>query len=636
MDKEQARKEVAALLAKEQGMSEAARRRENEEATKQGLILPLFRALGWDTDNTNEVAPEVKAGSGRVDYAFRIGGIARFYLEAKPLAEPLDNHVKQAVSYAYNKGIPYAVLTNFRDLWAFTADVVERPPRFLSLSADQYLTAFDDLWFLSKDAVTSGTLEEEAIKRGASPPRIKVEDRLLKQFREWREQLFKELRQWHGNAYPLPVFDEVIQRLLSRLIFLRTAEDRHIQDRVLLTLLHNYRDRTLRGTLLAALRRVFQDCDAVYDSELFQDHPVLDHAAGIVDTTLADILSKLYQIPGGYSEYDFSAIDADVLGRVYEQYLGFVAQEARRVQVEIHRRMDLGMPEDQALAQAIEVVSKPERRKAQGIYYTPKWVVDYTVRQTVGKFIKEHENRPDAIHNIRILDPACGSGSFLIRAYDELLDWHARQSRRTPDKLFSDERLAILRNNIFGVDLDPQAVEVARLSLLLRALRERQKLPTLGDNIKRGNSLLPDGSLEQHPFDWNGQFSKVMAEGGFDVVIGNPPYIKEYVDSKPFRELRGTPLAKYYQGKMDIWYIFASLAIDLLKPGGLHSFIATSNWITNAGARLIRQKVATETRILDYVDFGEFKVFENVGIQTMIYVMQKTKPSAKRPTAYIR
>jgi adenine-specific DNA-methyltransferase len=213
--------------------------------------------------------------------------------------------------------------------------------------------------------------------------------------------------------------------------------------------------------------------------------------------------------------------------------------------------------------------------------------------------------------------------------------------------------------------------------------RERA-LPDLGDNIKCGNSLIgPDyfeGKLivdeeearRVNPFDWEREFPEVFpsppgredphpkpvsqgeehphpkplsqeemglradlpspggrgagGEGGFDAVIGNPPYLKEYTYRQAFRDIRGTRLERYYQGKMDIWYIFACLALDLLKPGGLHSFIATSNWITNAGATILRDKILSEAQLDEFVDFGDFRVFESAGIQTMIYVLTKGAP----------
>ena len=213
---------------------------------------------------------------------------------------------------------------------------------------------------------------------------------------------------------PLAVVDETVQRLFNRLIFIRTCEDRKLEDSVLLPLVRQGRNR--RRSLWDSLKQVFTEFDAHYDSELFAFH-VLDQQAFFQDDTLAEVIGGLYEPPGGperWVTYNFFLIDADVLGRVYEQYLGHVAQVVQQRIREYQLRLEKGFSPDEATEEAIEVVERPQRRKSQGIYYTPSWVVHYIVRQTIGRFIKEHDNNSDAIHNLRILDPACGSGSFLI------------------------------------------------------------------------------------------------------------------------------------------------------------------------------------------------------------------------------
>ncbi|MBT9169279.1 MAG: Type IIS restriction enzyme Eco57I [Syntrophomonadaceae bacterium] len=285
----------------------------------------------------------------------------------------------------------------------------------------------------------------------------------------------------------------------------------------------------------------------------------------------------------------------------------------------------------------------------------------------------------------------------MLGAYQYLLDYHLeyyRKHTKEAQTQFFDfyhkvgpEDLAlplrtkamILRNNIFGVDIDPQAVEITMMSLYLKALegergmlpKKQHLLPPLSNNIKCGNSLIGydilDSSLFSslraegeaisdetksriNPFDWNSKsvgFGEIMnpshsplekrgSEGGFDVVIGNPPYVKEYTNRQPFHDLRGTKLFKYYQGKMDLWYIFACLSLDLLKTGGLHSFIAPSNWITNSGASILREKILSESQLLEFIDFGDYKVFETASIQTMVYLIKKTENKHRGMTRYKR
>src|SRR5918999_735013 len=613
MDKLEAKQKVANLKEYWRSLSPSRIRQDYQEAnTRKDFILPLFDALGWNIALADEVFEERRAASGTVDYAFRIRGISRFYLvEAKPLRAELDSNpdwVKQAVTYAYSKGVPWVILTNFKGLWAFSGDV--QPKRFLTLAAERYLEDFDLLWLFSKEAVEAGTLEQEAARYGAFRPKVSIERRLYDQLSQWRGKLFTELHLYRKDL-PWVVVDEAVQRLFNRLIFIRTCEDRKLEEPVLLPLLRQYQRRSGTRSLWDSLRHTFTDFDASYDSQLFALH-VLDQQAFFQDDTLAEVIQGLYEPPGGRGlvTYDFSLIDADVLGRGYEQNLGHVTQGGQQRIREYQLRLESGFSPDEAMDEAIEVIERPQRRKSQGIYYTPSWVVEHIVRQTVGRFMGEHKNRPDAIHNLSILDPACGSGSFLMRAYYELLQSHA--GTRPPEWVFSDERLKILHNNIYGVDLDPQAVEIARLNLLLRAVRERQRLPELGGNIKVGNSLISGGEAElnpffgdshrdKHPFTWEEQFSKVMGEGGFDVIVGNPPYVETSLIAEEERNY----YRNYYQsahGLFDLYVLFIERGIKLLKPRGRLGFITSGKFLrAQYGEKLCEliQQVSTVEAVVD-------------------------------------
>ncbi len=264
---------------------------------------------------------EVKAVAGRVDYVFKLHGVSQFYLEAKPLRAELtkSEYIKQAVTYAYNKGITWAVLTNFEGLRIYNAQT-GRP--FITLSCDNYLTSFDDLLLLSKESLERNALNERAEKYGALPPRLGIERQLYNQLRQWRETLFTQIYHYNSNLSYNQI-DEVIQRLFNRLIFIRTCEDRGIEDRVLLGALHEWRSSGRKGELIEVLRRILRDFDGYYDSDLFALH--LTDKVFIDSVTIEGIIDGLYEVRGGIANYDFSLIDADVLGTVYEQYLGHVA-----------------------------------------------------------------------------------------------------------------------------------------------------------------------------------------------------------------------------------------------------------------------------------------------------------------------
>ena len=484
MEKEEARQKIAELIEKYQKLTPKEIKGFNEAATKQGFIEPMFRALGWDFENTNEVSPEENASNGRVDYAFKLNNVSQFYLEAKSLKADLnrEDFVKQAVSYSYARGVTWAILTDFESLRVFNA--LQNKP-FINLAYADYLRKFDDIWLLSKPATTKNELNKQAQDYGAMPPFIPIERRLFKQLSQWRENLFNEIYRYNEDKkLQREQIDSMIQKLFNRLIFMRTCEDRGIEEKGLRALLNRWKTAGSKGYLIKPLRALFLEYEGYYDSELFSHH-ILDEDIFIDNESLQPVLEGLYEIPGSLASYNFNDIDADVLGAVYEQYLGHIAEVVKQQVLKAQMKMSLGIE-----TPIFTLTDKKERRKEHGIYYTPKYITDYIVKETVGKYLKENDGYPDKISNLKILDPACGSGSFLIRAYDELLSFHAEELRKPVHHLDQEERLPILINNIFGVDLDKQAVEVARLNLLLRSLAKREPLPNLGNNIKNGNSLI--------------------------------------------------------------------------------------------------------------------------------------------------
>jgi len=622
MTSEEAKQRIADLLARFQAFTPGHVKRYNEENTKKDFILPLFEALGWDVYSSREVAAEEKASAGRVDYAFKLHGVPKLYLEAKPLGADLKNldWIKKAITYAYNKGVTWAVLTNFASLQVFYAlgEKAQTPLRFPNLICKDYLTDFDKLWLLSREAVEQNLLETEAAKLGVLPPKVPVEKRLYSQLRAWREELFTQLHH-HNPELTFGQIDEVIQRLFNRLIFIRTCEDRGIEERMLLSALHQWRDRGRKGELIEELWRLFRYFDGYYDSDLFLLH--ITDQVFIEGPTLERIIEGLYDLPGGLASYDFSIIDADVLGAVYEQYLGHVAQAARQRADEAQRRMALGLPGDTVF----ELTAKRQKRKEQGIYYTPKWVVDYIVEQTVGRFLRERSH--NEIMNMRILDPACGSGSFLIRAYDALLSYHANVRNKSVVELDQYERLPVLTNNVFGVDLDGQAVEIARLNLLIRSLARRETLPSLAQNIRQGNSLISgteeelrlyfgDAWREKKPFTWEQEFKDIMAAGGFDVVIGNPPYGAEF-DANDRKYVEA--FYPYSKTNKNSAMVFIERALSLTKEDGYFSFIIpkslafSQKWAS--GRKLILDNLG--------VACDATKAFKEVLLEQMVIVVSK-------------
>jgi len=300
----------------------------------------------------------------------------------------------------------------------------------------------------------------------------------------------------------------------------------------------------------------------------------------------------------------------------------------------LQSKMDLGLKVDQK----IELTEKKQKRKEHGIYYTPKFVTDYIVKETVGRFLKE-KTYNEAL-NIKILDPACGSGSFLIRAYDELLSYHAYQRSKSVPDLGQWERLSVLTKNVFGVDMDRQAVEIARLNLLLRSLAKRETLPILGDNIREGNSLISGTEKElkayfgaqwreKKPFNWDEEFKDIMAQGGFDVVIGNPPY----VDIRTMDDdLKGYFKSNYRSaaGMFDFYVLFVERGLNLLRNGGTLGLIISNKFLASDYGQKLRELLLDEYLVEKIVDVAQLGVFKEASIYPCIMIVSKGD-STKQP-----
>jgi len=597
MTKQEAKQNIQKLVEKYQRVLETGKIKSyNEAQTRNEFIEPLFEFLGWDMRNLttdNEVTTEENVSSGRVDLAFRFNNIPVLFLEAKALKVDLDEWkwAEQVINYSWNKSVTWAILTDFESVKIFNAEIPAKSISqnlFIELTCSDFITRFDQLWLLSKESFEQKLLDKEAEKWGKLTRRKQVGEKLFEDLMTWRTSLTREFKK--RNNLTEEELDEGVQRILDRLIFIRTAEDRKIEPNVLLGIY-----RSDRPNLYRQIVKAFRDFDDGYNSKLFALHYCEEWR--VDDKVFAEIIKGLYETKDGY-RYDFSAISADVLGGMYEQYLSFV--QGRK-------------GEDKSKS----------KRKSQGIYYTPKYIVEFIVKETLGEVLKKV--KPKAISKIKVLDPACGSGSFLTAVYDKVLE-----SIKYPS-LFT--KFEILKDNIYGVDLDTQAVEIAQLNLLLKVLFQKAKLPELQHNLRVGNSLISEGDEKYRPFNWQSDFADVFRHGGFDVIIGNPPYIKEYTNRSAFDGLHDNP---YYQGKMDIWTLFACTAMDLLKDGGYFSFIAPSSWLTNAGASIFREKILSSGEIIKFIDFGDFKVFKDASIQTMIFIFQKRKPRKSYKVHYAK
>ncbi|MEM3502842.1 MAG: N-6 DNA methylase [Nitrososphaeria archaeon] len=587
-------------------------RKYNEETTKKDFILPLFEALGWNVSNRankdSSVSAEETISKKRVDYGFRINGIPKFYLEAKPLKEEdIQNnkkYVTQAIDYAWMKSCSWAILTNFETIAVYNADWKSpyyNGNQFFILHPDDFLTD-NRFRLLSKDSFDRNELDKEATKYGKKPLKNKIDKQLLQDMINFREILSKNiLKNNQDKQLTQDDIDEAVQRILDRLIFIRNTEDRGLEENRLLSNVRQWSSRG-KGELIKEISKIYSYFDDQYNSKLFSKHLCDD--LYIDNEVLQEVIEGLNQAKDNSYRYDFSIIESDVLGNIYEQYLGNILKTTpKRAKLESSRT----------------------HRKEQGIYYTPSYIVDYIVKNTVGEYIKTHT--PDEIRNVKILDPACGSGSFLIRAYKELENYWIKNSDFAQLTLDSEEfyskKVEILKNNIFGVDLDPKAVEIAQLNLLLQISERKQRLPILQNNIKVGNSLIDDPNVSDKAFKWEEEFPEIMSKGGFDIVIGNPPY-ERTLNFEAEKDFYSSQYLSAF-GSYDIYILFIEKSVKILQLDGILGFIVSNKFVVSDYGKKIREFLISNGEIYKVVDLADAKrVFPEALISPIILFFRKT------------
>ena len=653
----------------------------NETQLRREFVDPFFKTLGWDVDNEQGYAEaykdvihedSIKVGGATKapDYAFRIGGARKFFVETKKPAVNIRDDVSPAYQlrrYAWSAKLPLSILTDFEEFAVYDCRV--RPEKGDKASkARIHYFRFDDYverWgeiaaIFSRDAILKGAFDRYADSTRKKRGTAEVDDAFLKEIEQWRADLARNLALRNEELSQRDI-NFAIQKTIDRIIFLRICEDRGIE-------VYGQLQSLLNGvTVYGRLCELFRRADERYNSGLFHFASEKNRAEApdewtlslkIDDRVLKDILRRLYYPE---SPYEFSVLGADILGHVYEQFLGKVIRLTKGHQAKVE--------------------DKPEVKKAGGVYYTPTYIVDYIVEQTVGRLLEgksPHEvaGRTKATWKpskhgrpLTVLDPACGSGSFLIGVYQHLLDWYrdwyvehdplkhkdrVYQTRKNEWRLTTAERKRILLDHIYGVDLDPQAVEVTKLSLLLKVLEgenleslERQMrffheraLPDLADNIKCGNSLIgPDFDQDKqldvfddeerlriNAFDWEAEFAEIMASGGFHAVVGNPPYRRERDFKHAMAEIASTAFGRKYQSpRMDLWYYFVHRAVELLRTGAPLSFIVNAYWTAGTGSKKLIHLMSEESHLEEIFFFSKLRIFKGVAGQHLVFRLVKGK-----------
>jgi type I restriction-modification system DNA methylase subunit len=496
---------------------------------------------------------------------------------------------------------------------------------------------------------------------------------LYRDYRQWRQTLIIALAQ-SNPGLPFPAIIEHAQTILDRVLFVAFAEDRELLPAHTLAQAFDQRNPFSPQPIWENFKGLFRFIDQgnpvlhipAYNGGLFRADPALDHLI------LPDDACRMFKALG---DYDFaSEVGVTVLGHIFEQSIADL-EELHQLAGGDALNLD-ALQEKAATSRSVS-----GKRKEEGVVYTPDGITAFIVEQTLGCYLNDRRETlraayldpkaasgevryrastaaekksvkvrdaarlaeflfwhawREALSEIRVLDPACGSGAFLIAAFD-VLDAEYRQVNEqiqaitgNPD-LFDINR-EILNRNLYGVDLNPESIEITKLSLWLKTARYGKPLQSLEANLRVGNSLIADAAWTPRPFDWSAAFPEAIAAGGFDVVLGNPPYVRmERLKSvKPYLE-------KHYavaSDRADLYCYFFELGVRLLKPGGRLGYISSSTFFKTGSGEPLRRYLLANTRLQVLVDFGDLQVFAGVTTYPAIVILERSE--TPDPAASIR
>lgn len=615
----------------------------NETEVRNDFLNPLFINLGWDVLNTKGMPPylrevkheaTVRIQEGEIkrkkkpDYSFRLGKEVKFYVEAKkPHVDILENKdaALQIRKYGWNGNVHVSILTNFEQIAIYDCTIPPKeddPPHVARIATydirnmDEWIDSFTSDF--SRESVVSGHFDEVFEKPDKNPMRKPFDIFFLEQIKTWRNNLGEAI----VTANPTASSDTLniaVQRILNRVLFLRSCEDRDIEEYETLKKIKTFEE----------LSALFSNADRKYDSGLFEFISSLEFS--VPDDVIISVFRDLYY-PN--SPYDFDMIDPFIIGQIYELFLT--------------ERMENN-------GGVFSVTPTEDLRESLGIATTPRPIVDRIVDEVLSYDGPDLFAEDDL--NIRLADICCGSGIFLLSAFESLqerrLDALTRPEnlqRSLAHKKVVDtdgngnyelsfiEKRSILENCIFGVDIDELAVEVSKFSLLLHLLDDCDPdeiettcklkgikiLPNLDSNIKVGNSLI-DGSyrkfnpdIDTDPelmvrirmFDWNSEF-----EQPFTHIVGNPPYVrvqKLVKFSKSEYMYYRNPLSRYSTSRastLDEYYLFVERALSLIQDTGSIGMIVSNKFMKIKAGGPLRELLSAKKMVRKIVDFGINAIF---------------------------
>lgn len=631
----------------------------NETQLRNDFLDPLLMSFGWDVDNETgktqflrdviqeeSIDVEDETSKKNPDYTLRIQGLRKLFVEAKKPSVDITKSSKAAFQtrrYGWNANLGISILANFDKLIIYdcrykpNAKEDERVARIHVFDFSDYVDAFEEIYdLISFESASSGRLDDlfSVYERVGHT----FDDYFLQQIESWREKLAQSVVQQNEQLVSEDI-NFLIQRLLNRIIFLRICEDRTIEKYETLKNIQDYNQ----------LKAVFQQSDKKYNSGLFDFiEDSLSLNIKLDSEVLIEIFNELYY---PLSPYDFAVVDPAILSQIYEKYLGshIVLDEGRQ----------------------LSIVSEPEVVAFNGVVPTPKLIVEQIVKETLPPLVIGKGSQQLA--ELKIADICCGSGTFLISVYDFLLkstiEKFQEENVTDPELIYEcaydtlaltlKAKRIVLEQNIYGVDVNPYAVEVTEFSLLLKLLEGEsgasidhfinqyadKVLPSLSDNIKCGNSLvdnkffefIPEAMDDDHllfrvkPFDWRTEYPFLNDTNGFDAIVGNPPYVRiqNLVKFSPEEikyyqnDLSGFAVAK--KDTIDKYYVFIQRAIALLNPAGFLGYIVPNKFFIIKGGRALRKFISESCSLSKIIHFGVTQVFPDRSTYTAILILQKER-----------
>lgn len=629
-------------------------RQSKEEQFQEGFLRELFvKVLGYTLNpspNFNLITEKKnETNSKKADGAIQKDGKVIGVIELKDhKTTDLSKVEPQAFNYkSQHPDARYVVISNFEKLRLYIDNAVEyREWDLFRMTHDDFRELFLCLAWPQVERGVALQMKQESVSS-----EDQITKALYKDYSQFKRVLFADILKLNPTPegkdekeWQLLLFKKT-QKLLDRLLFIFFAEDcgllppnsmvQIIDQWESLKEMDEYRpfyDRVKKyfGYMNTGYQGKHYEIFA-YNGGLFKPDEVLDNIK-ITDELLVAHTRKL-------SEYDYeSDVDVNILGHIFENSLSEIE--------EVTQQINNG------------TTPQTSKRKQDGVFYTPQYITKYIVENTVGRLCAEKKQQLNIVEDeyfsdqrrqmqtkkrlldqlqqyrewllqITILDPACGSGAFLNAALQFLMAEHKLIDEMEAKVagsaiVFQDVENSILEHNLYGVDINEESVEIAQLALWLRTAKPHRKLNSLNENIKCGNSLISDPAVAgEKAFNWQEQFPKVFEKGGFDVVIGNPPYVR-------VQNLKQTEVDHYFNsyitpsGKLDISILFFERGYSLLNDNGILSYISTSQWMQTDYGKNIRQFLS-DGKLNKILDFGSLPVFEDADTYPAIFGLSKTK-----------